>query len=198
MTSGALKMLALGGVSVLVACACGASPTQKPGEGWSESVNGLQARVTLVERPKVNGTRQIVPYLELRNVGDSAAPLKVRCSGSNVSFELVERAGKPAFDGKSARAGYVLPRSGPHADPGTIVLPFDSSIRIGMHCSNWGVPKDAAAMVSTDSGAWVLEPTDKAKVSLQCTLKGMKIDAAPYDTWHGEINAPPVLVDWKE
>jgi hypothetical protein len=43
-------------------------------------------------------------------------------------------------------------------------VPFDSSIRISLECRNWGIPKDAAAMVSTDSGAWVIEASEKGRV----------------------------------
>ena len=56
---------------------------------WSKPTRGLQARITLVERPKFNGTRSIAPYLEIRNVG-SAHPLEVRCGSGNVKFELVD------------------------------------------------------------------------------------------------------------
>ncbi len=141
------------GVAILAAIVMlGAAPATQPAEGdsWSKPAHGLQVRITLVERPRINGTRSLVPYLEWRNVSDSASPLKVRCGRGHVKFELV------GADGKVVREGTGLPRSGRHADPGTIVLPHDSSMRIGMYCSNWGVPKDAPAMIATDSGAWVL------------------------------------------
>jgi hypothetical protein len=158
--------------------------------GWSKTVRELQARVTLTERPPSNGTRSLVPYLELRNVGSTAYPIKVPCGGGHVTFELVDA------NGTVLRGGWTLPRSGPHADPGTVVLPHDSSMRIGMYCSNWGVPKDAAAMISTDSGAWVLTADEKGKVFLRMTLKAAPTAADPDRTWHGEIVLPPVTVDW--
>jgi len=161
-------------------------------DSWSKPERDLQARIVLVEKPKFNGTRSLVPYLELRNVGSSAAQLKVRCGGGHVKFELVDA------DGKMVREGWILPRSGPHADPGTVVLPHDSSMRIGMHCTNWGVPKDAPAMISTDSGAWVLQPEEKGKVFLRATIKGAKVDSDPHGTWFGTIEAPLLKVDWSE
>jgi hypothetical protein len=160
-------------------------------DSWSQPTNGLQARITLVEKPISNGTRQIVPCLELRNVSDSAYPLKVRCDDGHVKFELV------GADGKVIREGWTLPRSGPHPDPGTVVLPFDSSIRIGMHCSNWGVPKDKPAMIATDSGAWVLQQEEKGKVFLRVTIKGTQVESDPDRIWHGTIEAV-VKVEWKE
>jgi hypothetical protein len=159
---------------------------------WSKPVDGLQARIVLVERSRINGTRTLAPYLELRNASDSAEPLRVRSGAGHVRFELVGENGKPV------RGGWALPRSGPHPDPGTIVLPFDSAIRIGMYCSNWGVPRDAQAMIATDSGAWVILPQEKGKVFLRAFVKGDAVEADPHRTWHGTIETPPVKIDWQE
>ena len=158
--------------------------------GWSKTTRDIQARVTLVEKTAVNGTRMLTPYLELRNVGSSAYPIKVRCSGGQVAFKLVDA------DGKVVRDGDSMPRSGPHADPGTVSLPNDSSIRVGMHCTNWGVPKDAAAMISTDSGAWVIKAEEKGKVFLRATLTGKQVESDSDRTWYGTIETTPLKVDW--
>ena len=158
--------------------------------GWSKKSRDIQARVTLVEKPAVNGTRMLTPYLELRNVGSSAYPIKVRCSGGQVVFELVDA------DGKIVRDGDSMHRSGPHADSGTVSLPNDSSIQVGMHCTNWGIPKDAAAMISTDSGAWVIKAEEKGKVFLPATLTRKKVESDPDRTWYGTIETTPLKVDW--
>ena len=159
-------------------------------DSWSKPTRGLQARITLVEKPKFNGTRSIGPYLELRNVGSTVHPLKVRCGSEHVKFELVDA------DGKVVRHGDTLPYDGPKADPGTIALPFDSSMRIGMYCGGWGVPENAAAMILTESGAWILQP--KEKVFLRATIKGAKLESDPDRTWYGTIVTPAVKVDWSE
>ena len=190
----ACSLLIVGLVVVSAAVARSDEPKPMPDDEpvWSEAVRGLEARVTLVEKGRINGTRSIVPYIELRNVGDSAYPLQVRCDTAHVKFELVNADGAVVDDGRT------LPRSGPHADPGTIVLPLDSSMRIGMYCSNWGVPRDAAAMIATDGGAWVLQPRDKGKVLLRAKIKGEEAKADRDHTWHGEIVTPAVKVDWRE
>ena len=170
----------------------GSGSTANPDDGWSKPVRGIEARISLVERPKVNGTRSIVPYLELRNVSDVANPIHVACGRDHVKFELTDSEGKVVREGR-----WNLSRSGPHADPGTITLPFDSSIRIGMHCTNWGVPKDAAAMIATDSGAWILQAEEKGSVFLRVTINN-EAEGKSRQNWRGSLISPPKKVDWKE
>jgi hypothetical protein len=177
------------GVAVLVCSAPAAAGPPDDGQKWPDAVNGLQAKLTLVQAEPVNGTRQLVPYLELRNASDSAYPLKVRCG--HAKFELL------GLDGKPVRGGQSLPRDGHHPDPGTVALPFGSSMRLWMGCTNWGVPKDAAAMISTDSGAWVLKPAERGLVLLRVTIRGEPDKADPDRVWHGTVQAT-IPVEWKE
>lgn len=158
---------------------------------WSEAVAGIQAKVTLVQKEKYNGTRMLVPYLELKNAGDSAHPVKVPLSSGNVKFELVDK------EGKVVRDGWTLPRSGPHVDPGVVTLPLDSEMKIGMYCSNWGVPKDAAAQISTDSGSWILKEEERQKVYLRATLKSDLKEPHPDFYWKGTLVTPLIRVDWQ-
>src|SRR5262249_46001405 len=161
----------------------------KPSDDWSKAVNGLQVRVVLVEKPRSNGTRMLHPYLELRNVDDMAYPLKVRLGGAHVKFALVDADGKVVDDGqKGARDGH-------YPDPGTVDLPLDSTLPAGEHCTNWGIPRDAAAMIATDSGAWVLKPAQAGKVFLRATVSGKK--EADARVWSGELEAK-VKVTWSD
>jgi len=193
MTMNALRMLMGIVFTAAIANVTAVSSAEKDDdEGWSNPVDGLQVKITLMEKPKINGTRTLVPYLELRNASDSAHPLKVRCGEGHVQFELVDG------DGKALRDGWTLPRSGPHADPGTVALPHDSTMRISMYCSNWGVPKDAPAMISTDSGAWVIKPEEQNKVFLRATIKGKEEKSDRDRIWQGTIATPDLKVDWNK
>ena len=154
---------------------------------WSPAVNGLQARLRLKEKPKINGTRMLVPFLELRNVTDAADPMMVRCGEGHVTFEFV------TMNDGEARDGWSLPRSGLHSDPGTITLPHDSLISISMYCSNWAVPKDAAAMIATDTGVWMIQNEEKGKVFLRATITG----EPGKSVWNGKIQTPLASVDWE-
>jgi hypothetical protein len=169
-----------------------AATTTNEVDTWSVPTNGLQARLTLVERSKENGTRWLVPYLELRNVRNLVNQMEVQCDSHHLKIELVDA------DGKVIRDGWLQNRSGPRAELSTINLPLDSSIRISLECRNWGVPRDAAAMVATDSGAWVIQQSEKGKVFLRATLTGDKPAVPPYCmTWYGTIQTPLLNIDWK-
>jgi hypothetical protein len=167
-----------------------AAATIDANEGWSPATNGLQARLRLVEGAKLNGTGWLVPFLELRNVRDLANQMEVRCDGRHLKVELVDAEGKPARDGT------LMNRTGPVPDLGTVTLPFESSMRISLECRNWGVPKDAAAMVSTDSGAWVMKESERGKVYLRATLTGEKPPPPHWKTWYGMVETPLIKVDW--
>jgi len=158
---------------------------------WSPTVNGLQTRLTLVEGESHNGTRWIVPYLELRNVRSEAAQMEVNCDRHHLTIELVND------DGKPIRSGWLLPRSGPPVELNVIVLPWHSSIKLSLENGNWGVPRNQPAMVSTDSGAWVLADTENGKVFLRATLTDEPIKPYAWKRWYGTIQSPPVKVDWK-
>ncbi len=162
-------------------------------DDWSEAVNGLQARLELVEREKKYGTRWLVPHLELRNVRDLGNQMEVNCDYRHLKVELVDANGSPLRPGSSS------PRSGPTTELNVIVLPWDSSIRLNLECRNWGIKKDAAAMVATDSGAWVIQENEKGKIYLRATLTGENIEPSynSWKRWSGKIQTPPIKVDWK-
>ena len=177
----------------LVLTASVSQADEKPdSEGWSAPTNGLQARIVLEQKAKLYGTRNLVPYLELKNVSNVGNPMRVNCATRNVKFELINGDGKVLRDGWAGNR-----RSGPHAEPGTIVLPHDSFIRIGMYCSNWGVRRDSTAMIATDSGAWTLTPEEKGTTFLRVTVHRDKQKDDKERFWNGKIQAM-TKIDWKE
>lgn len=153
-------------------------------------MNGLQTRLTVVQKGELHGTRWLVPYFELRNVRDIGNQVEVNCDRHHLKVELVDA------DGKPIRSGWLLPRSGPASELNTLLLPWDSSIRISLENRNWGIPSNAAAMVSTDSGAWVIAEQEKGRVFLRATLAGEKTEPAD-KKWSGIIQTPILKVDWK-
>jgi len=179
-------------VSVLGLLASCSAPQANYDDGWSDPTNNIEFRIILEEKGRIVGTRSIVPYLEVRNVADGGSSIHVKCGDGYVEFELVGK------DGKVIRDGWIQPRSGGHPDPGTLIVPPNSTIRIGMYCSNWGIPANAAGMIATDSGAWVLRANENGKVFLRATISGDRPDESPRDQWCGMIVTPLVIVDWNE
>ncbi len=155
---------------------------------WSETVNGLQARLSLVEKQPKHGVRWLVPYLELRNVRDLMNAMEVNCSREHFTVELVDK------DGVVLRSGWALPRSGPAPELPTVILPFDSFMRISLECTNWGIGR-TAAMVQTENGAWNISHEENGKVFLRTTLTADE-GKPSWKTWHGELNTPLIPVEW--
>ena len=165
-----------------------AIPASESSDGpWSEAVNGLQARLLLMEKEPLHGHRWLVPYLELRNVRNLMNAMEVDCSGNRLQVELVDK------DGKPLRSGH-LGRSGPAPDLSTVILPFDSSMHISLECRNWGM--GGAAMVATDSGAWHISEEENGKVFLRATLTGDQGKLNEWKTWHDKLRTPLIPVTW--
>lgn len=187
------KLLLIGllaaSLALVTASPRAASPSAEKGE-WSREVNGLSARLKLVDKGKLYGTRWLVPYLELRNVRDLLNQLEVNVDRRHLKVELI------GADGAPVRRGSMFPRSGPTAELRTIILPRDSSIRVSLENRNWAVSKDAPAMVSTDSGAWVMREDENGKVFLRATLTGEK-SSPEWKAWSGDIQTPPLKVVWR-
>lgn len=160
-------------------------------DGWSPYNNGIQARLVLEQRPRFNGTRKLVPYLELRNKSQQALPIHIRCDEQHLYFEHTDAKGKVLTERQGG------PVDGISLQVGTVVLPFDSSIRIFLGSTIYGVPQNAAAMISTDSGAWTLIPEEKGKTFLRVTVHGDAVSERGKTVWHGKVQAS-VKIDWKE
>lgn len=170
--------------------AAATKPSKETSDGrWSEAVNGLQARLALVEKEPRRGRRWLVPYLELRNVRDLMNAMEVECRRDRLKIELVDK------DGQPLRSGRLMPRSGPHVELGMLTLPFDSSCRVSLECTNWGL--GGAATVATDSGAWSITKEENGKVFLRATLTGDE-GKPESKTWHGELRTPLIPVTWAD
>jgi len=100
----------------MLACGSRAVSSSAEKEEWSREINGLQARLTMIEKGRLYGTRWLVPYLELRNVRNLLDQTEVNCDGHHLKVELVDAGGKSVRDGQS------LPRSGPTFELNTVIL----------------------------------------------------------------------------
>jgi hypothetical protein len=167
------------------------NPPLRQVEGWSEQVNGLQARLRLVDKGRQNGKDWLVPYLELRNVRDLGSAMEVNLDARHLQVELVDEEGKPlGLRPRPAHTGGVV-------SLGTITLPRDSAIRISLETRGWVVPRDAAAIVDTRHDAFAIFEQEKGKVFLRATVTAEKTETSPeWKRWIGTIHTPLLKVDW--
>ncbi len=173
------------------------APTTKSGnkaEGttWSQTVNGLQARITLKRSAVSNGTPIISTYLELRNVSNLAAPMRLAWASEKMKFRVIDANGRelPAAMGKGnwrslGKQNLVIPNRG--------TLSFDISSR------GLGIPGDQAGLIDLGSTYnWVFKHKEK-DYYLRAVLKipEDKHDRDRRSWWHGQIEMPPVRVPLK-
>jgi hypothetical protein len=152
---------------------------------WSEPVNGLKARLSFERGRENNGTPIIATYLELRNVSDSATPLEIPLDSTKIEFKVVDAKGKAV-----AQAG--LPYDGITATPGTLRLPHDSQLRLGVSGNGAGIPKDQGALLDLASSAvWLFKRGDVGEYCLRAKFTIAKTDD---HSWHGTIEMPDARI----
>ena len=168
--------------------------TGNDGTGWSSTVNGLQARLTLIRGHALNGTPLITTYLELRNVTDVADVMEVPFSRDVMRFEVVDERDRPL-----AQKGIAYDET--TVELGTLRLPHGSYLRSDISHHGAGVPKNQTALL--DLGVpyvWVFTPTDKhsyylrGRFSVEEPRQGTAKLAKPDREWRGTIELPKVKI----
>jgi hypothetical protein len=183
-----------GWLFVAFACAAfapttGAEPVPaEPGAEWSETSNGLRARLSMRRSSVSNGTGIVTTYLELNNVDDVMNPLLV--SGQDLEFHVTDA------DGREVPCS-ELPYDGPVLGPLDLVLPHDSTLRFRIGSPGFGIPADHAALLDLGPRyGWAL-PMDGKRYDLRAVLE---IPAVKDDRggsairWHGRLELPRVRI----
>src|SRR5215216_1117563 len=120
---------------------------------WSETVNGLQARIVLERSRVFNGTPIIATYLKLRNVSEVMNPLTIPWDGKLMKFRVVDAKGNEVPRSKNfSYDGFML--------EGTmdLVLPIRGELSFDYSSHGAGVPADMAALIDLGVDAiWMLE-----------------------------------------
>ncbi len=151
---------------------------------WSETVNGIQAKITIKQTKVVNETSIISTYLTLRNVSDIGNPMKVEWDNVKIIFRVIDERGKEVA--KVINMSY----DGPIFTIGVFVLPHDSNLTFNISRIGLGIPKGKAALLDFGPmNSWVIDKTDSKKYFLQVTLT-IKNFRKPRNYWHGTINIP--------
>ena len=178
-------------VGLVAVAAVFAAPVQVDEAGWSKPVSDIQARFSFEEGPLGHGTTRLTKtYLELRNVSDRASPIYLWYDpGASVKAQLFDSAGKPVQMTGNAASIWVSP-------PFLICLPYDSTLKLNVTASGYGVPKDEKALVGLISGDWVIKKDDSSEYFLGGTfIAESPAKETEHELWTGEIQIPMTRVD---
>lgn len=103
--------------------------------------------------------------------------MEVPVDSKHLKLELVHADGKRLPDRPFSHTS-----SGPKCGIGPAILPFDSSMRMGLGCLEW----DGAELAEDQKG----------KVFLRVTMKAETAEP-PWRFWYGLLQTPLLKVDWK-
>jgi hypothetical protein len=156
---------------------------------WSEAVKGLRGRLLLAPGDTVNGAGTAVVYLELQNASDVLSPMEIYFDpGRALRCEVLDTSGKPI-----ARAG--LPADIMTPLPYWIVLPHDSTLRLRVSVSGYGVPKDAGLLIGMPSGDWLIPPGSRDELFLSVSFASSQAGSADHvHPWTGVLQVPKLKV----
>jgi hypothetical protein len=162
---------------------------------WSNSVNGIQGRLSVTEGTESRGTQQIIVFLELRNVGNFLNPLELYFDTSkSINSRILNKDGK-LLKQPTINFGNILRPSS-----FWIVLPFDSTLRFRISISGYGVAENSGKqiqMMSSDSisGNWLIKTTEREDYFLEASYNSEppKIEVGRR-IWSGTIKLPKVLI----
>ncbi len=163
---------------------------------WSAPINGLRGRLLLSEGTPFHGTRMALVYLELQNVSDVLNPFLV--DFRSPKLDVVDAAGKSVPQTPSA-ASIVSP------PPYTLLLPFDSTIRLRISVSGYFIARDAGIAIQLDSGCWVIPARSRDERFVSGSfgvseLNPRDIEARRKDSargnrvWRGTLDLPKVSI----
>jgi hypothetical protein len=172
--------------------------TQKPAAHdndaeWSESVNGLQGRISFKHRSVFNGTPIVSNFLHLRDVSDvlNVNGIQFCWPAAKTTYRLTDAAGK----------GVKLDRSMSYDGPGQIktdvVIPWEGTLSFNISGQGLGIPGDMLALLDLAENSFVIPP-DAGPCNLRIVIEiadDKKTDVLR--SWHGRLELPPVAIPMK-
>jgi len=160
---------------------------------WSEAVNGVRARLVIGFDPDFAGTEMATVHLEIQNVSDVADPKEIwfdpdRCF---VGWQLRDETGK-AVPRPGAMVASII-TMGPY----WITLPYDSTLRLRISVSGYGIRPDGGIALQLPGAFWQVPRRADGRYELSVKFVG----SAPKDdarrAWHGTLVLPSVRVQDK-
>jgi len=159
---------------------------------WSDAVDGLQIRMVLRQEGQNVGVRLLTPYIEMRDLGETAGTRTINVDRSSLSLAVVSGDGRP-YVPKSRPV-----RSGAYVPLDVVTLPTKSFLSIFLGSSNWLVEKSAVAQISTEAMCWPMDEKTRGTLYLVATLSGSGTTVMNEKrNWNGTLQSPPLLVRWR-
>ncbi len=184
----ARAVAALLAIALQTGCASTVVPNDDP--TWSETSDGLRARLHTRLSHIINGTGVVVTQLELGNVRALRSPTLVVVHLKDITYRVTDA------DGRDVPVTPVVANS-PIIDPLELLLPHDSSIRFRVGPLGAGVPGDCVAIVDMGPYFCRVLPRDGKAYYLSAVLDIPEVREARGDLgrrWHGRLDIPRVRI----
>jgi hypothetical protein len=183
------------GLALLAVAAATGAELSSVKDGWSETVNGLRARLVSGERCIPSGEKIPELYLELHNVSDRGLLLEFDYNArTSVRFELKSANGKPVpkYSGVAGSGNRCH-------DKLHVQLPMDGKLRFPVSCHSIMTSTNFTTIqLDPDAATWVIPATDSQTYLLSGILEvpepspEMEKASWPNWRWYGTIMVPPV------
>ncbi|MBC8065872.1 MAG: hypothetical protein H7Y17_13650, partial [Chlorobia bacterium] len=152
--------------------------------GWSETVEGLKARLSVETKEVVEGAAKMSVHLELQSASETREITELHLDLQDIKFAVVD--GK----GKAVARPQVIDYGGRVAGPWTVRLAPGKSQRVDI--TSWGLsirPNLAAVLDLGATFAWEFGPEQSGPYYLQARLEITKDSKQPA-AWSGIIDLP--------
>jgi hypothetical protein len=168
------------------------SPTK---DGWSETVNGLRARLAFEEGHIFNGTHVPEVYLELHNASDVGNPMEFDFdAGKFLHLDLRSSNDKPGpKPDRDIIDGFVFGSF-------HVTLPRDGTLKFPIIWNGHAIPRNAGTALPFENAFWIIPANDPNEYSLSAALEVPETPRKPtgLQSWHGIIKIPAVKVPVKK
>jgi hypothetical protein len=161
---------------------------------WSDSVDGLRARLLVRFTGAKETGREVLLYLELQNHSSTITPISLFYSADDncsTTWSLTHHKGTPV-----AKTPIAIRR--PSMRPFWIVVPFDSTLRL--RASNGSsvsrTDKGSTSLLLPPNEYWLFPKSSQEEYSLSCSFeaKSPPEQSGHSNIWQGKLTIPIVKI----
>ncbi len=168
-----------------------AAPPSAAEPRWSQTINGLQARIALRRTEACNGTPIISTYLVLRNVSRLDGPMRLIWDSEKIRDSVADADGRPLRRPASiVYSGLAFRKTG-------LEVPSHESRSFDISFHGMGVPGDKVGLIDLGpSHCWEFDKDDTVyflHVALEFPEPKHAENGVGWD-WYGKIDIPSVPI----